>query len=82
MGPSEELDFHQSTALFLQWLKQLKGAYRSPKIEITDLRYRKAGRGIGMYAVSSSLFPPSSTRSDSSPEKTNPPSRNGKYPRK
>ncbi len=69
MGPSEELDFHQSTALFLQWLKQLKGAYRSPKIEITDLRYRKADRGIGMYAVSSSLFPPSSTRSDSSPQK-------------
>lgn len=48
MSTSEDADFHQKTALFLKWLKQLQGAYLSSKIEVTDLRGRKAGRGIGM----------------------------------
>lgn len=48
MGLSNDADFHQKTAIFVNWFKQLKGAYLSSKIEVTDLRDRNAGRGIGM----------------------------------
>lgn len=49
MSSLGEAEFHQKTAIFLDWFKQLKGAYLSPKIQVTDLRDRNAGRGIGMW---------------------------------
>ena len=50
-SPKDNDDFHHKTATFLDWFKQLKGAYLSPKIEVTDLRDHGAGRGIGMYCT-------------------------------
>lgn len=41
-------DFGSKTQAFLEWFKALPGSTFSEHIEITDLRARNAGRGIGM----------------------------------
>ncbi|OAA41798.1 SET domain protein [Metarhizium rileyi] len=42
----QEGDFTATTAAFLQWFKALPGATFSDAIDIVDLRFRDAGRGI------------------------------------
>lgn len=40
-------DFRQTTTAFLTWFRQLQGENVNSKVEIVDMRNRKAGRGIG-----------------------------------
>jgi UV DNA damage endonuclease len=42
--------FDGSTKAFLEWFKSLPGSTFSEHIEISDLRGRNAGRGIGLLA--------------------------------
>lgn len=43
-------DFGAKTRAFLDWFKALPGSTFSEHIEISDLRGRNAGRGIGLLA--------------------------------
>lgn len=44
-------DFQRQTEAFLDWFKSLPGSTFSEHIEISDLRERNAGRGIGLFAI-------------------------------
>ncbi len=48
--------FDELTARFFSWFTQLPGATFSDAIAIQDLRSRKAGRGIGTYALTRFIF--------------------------
>jgi len=41
--------FRRNSAEFLNWYTGLAGSRWNPKLELTDLRSRAAGRGIGLY---------------------------------
>ncbi len=43
-------DFQQKSAGFILWFSQLQGMRLSPKIQIADMRSRRAGRGIGNHS--------------------------------
>ena len=40
-------EFQQQSDQFMSWLRKQEGVKISPDIELTDLRARGAGRGVG-----------------------------------